>query len=44
MKKTYSAPAVTSCGDAVRNTKGVGPTREFDLGEPAAAGRVGFYL
>ena len=46
MKKNYATPTVAISGDAVRETKSVGPSPEIGAGTGlgAAPGSVGFNL
>ncbi len=46
MNKTYEAPAITSCGDAVRSTKGPTglPESAGHTGPGQAIGSVGFHV
>lgn len=44
-KKTYTAPAVIACTDAVQNTKLIGTVpADNGPGEGVSPGGIGFYL
>jgi hypothetical protein len=46
MRKTYAAPAILTCGDAVHATKAASPGVEISAstGPEQAVGSVGFHL